>query len=193
MASAMFADIAAAATGSDSGAAVSSCILDADNLLTPSGLLVLVFDRLRVFAREIPVSFSGSGIVAGPGARGSEESLEGSTSLWLSLDDGSGVGTPPLIGLDGVWSRESCDGSGEGGGRGSLGVSIGEGKFPAPEVFLEALLKEDAPVGGGSETVSCPRPLPIALSIVSVLCREWRLIPSQAIVAIILLVLDLEK
>lgn len=70
------------ATGSDSGASVSSCILEADSRLIPS-LLVLVLDRLRVLAT------SGSG---------SEGWVGRSPSLWLSLEDTSGVGMP-IVGL----------------------------------------------------------------------------------------------
>lgn len=114
-----------AATGRDSGAAASSCILDAERRLTPSGLLVFVFDRLLVFGTTIVASSRGSG--SGFGALGSEEeeSLEGSPSVWLSLE-GSGVGTP-LLGLDEVAGLSGgCESVGDNGG--SSGVNAGEGR-----------------------------------------------------------------
>jgi hypothetical protein len=123
-----------AATGSDSGAAVNSCILDAERRLTPSGLLVFVSDLFRAFVTLLGL-FPG----AGPAAMDSVEGgpRDGSPSLWLSLD-GSGVGTP-LVGLDTFGSREVVDPAG-GVGRGSLGVRIGDGSWVAvccePFLFL---------------------------------------------------------
>lgn len=110
---------AIAATGSDSGAAVNCCIFVADKRLIPSGLFVLVFDLLRVFATAMLTA-------AESGARAWEEVgfRNGSPSLWLSLE-GSGVGTH-LVGLDTACSRATCPATGRGGE--SLGVRMGEGR-----------------------------------------------------------------
>jgi hypothetical protein len=121
-----------AATGKDSGAAVNSCILDAESLLTPSGLLVLVLDLLRVFvtfSTSIPIVGSGAASAARVGTR------DWSPSLWLS-PDGSGVGTP-VVGLDTARSRGPIVSAACLGG-GSLGVKIGEGSCVA--VFWEPFL-----------------------------------------------------
>jgi len=102
------------AIGSDSGAEVSSCILEAESLLMPPWLLVLVLDRLRVFETSVG---------------GSAEAVDGSGSLWLSLE-GSGVRTP-LVGLD---TGFSVAGGGLAVDRGcgrSLGVRSGEGRYEA--------------------------------------------------------------
>jgi hypothetical protein len=57
-----------AATGSDSGAAVNCCIMDADRRLTPSGLLDLVFDLLRVFVTPLGIFADGGLVVVCPAA-----------------------------------------------------------------------------------------------------------------------------
>lgn len=105
------------ANGRDSGAAVSSCILDADRRRTPSGLLVLVLDRLRVFATSTTTTWSVK-----------EGSLNWSPSLWLSLD-GSGVGMPVVLdtgfSMDGFRFAVDFDCSR------SVGVSSGEGRWMA--------------------------------------------------------------
>lgn len=105
------------AKGSDSGAAVNSCILDADNRRTPSGLLVFVLDRLRDFATSTTTTTAGS---EGP------ESLDGSPSLWLSLE-ASGVGKP-LVGLDTGFSGADCGLLAGFNCIRSVGVSSGEGR-----------------------------------------------------------------
>lgn len=120
------------AMGRDSGAAVSSCILDAESRLTPSGLLVLVLDLLRVFvtlSRSTPSVGGGAASIAKVGKR------DWSPSLWLS-PDGSGVGTP-VVGLDTARSRGTFVSAACLGG-GSLGVKIGEGRCVV--VFWEPFL-----------------------------------------------------
>ena len=109
-----------AATGRDSGAAVNSCILQAERRRTRSGLLVLVLDRLL---DEVGKALGGIGSAEG-GSR------NGSPSLWLSLE-GSGVGTPE-VGLETVRSRggRGCGSAAvSGGGGGSLGVRTGDGRW----------------------------------------------------------------
>jgi hypothetical protein len=97
---------------------VNSCIFDADNRRTPSGLLVLVLDRLRVFATSTTTT-------------GSEEaeSLDGSASLWLSLE-ASGVGMP-WVGLETVFSGAGCVLLAGFICDRSVGVSSGEGRWVA--------------------------------------------------------------
>ena len=116
-----------AATGSDSGAAVSSCILDAERRRTPSGLLVLVLDRvLPVLVVVKFMSCPDAG--PDPGISANRGSRNGSPSLWLSLD-GSGVGTPAVaMDPDRSRSRGNC-GSGAALAGGSLGVRVGDGRW----------------------------------------------------------------
>lgn len=161
-----------AATGNDSGAAVNSCILDADRRLTPSGLLVLVLDRLRVFVALLFVSLVE--IAAGVIYSADENPGAGPPSLWLSLD-ASGVGTP-ICGLESarsrgrLWSVTCFCG-------GSLGVRIGEGscRLVDRDPFLLLLLLFDCSILLGVSHTGTPPWLSVATTLAednfSVCCR----------------------
>ena len=140
------------ATGSESGAPVNSCILDAERRRTPSGLLVLVLDRTLVLVVVRVVSWPDEG--PGPVIPADEGSRNGSSSLWLSLD-GSGVGTPAAA-MDPDRSRcwGNC-GSGAALAGGSLGVRIGDGRWVPACCELFRLLLPLLALGLG---VSVPLP-----------------------------------